>query len=338
VRIGLTPVPAVTSDAGATQADETQAHAEVVSAGARAVTLLRAWSDLFTTGTGVGPNAEAFSRLRLVESYYRDAGAKVLLCLGIVDRQRTTRPSGLGGSWQSADVLRAVDQLIDQAFVAAGEELAYLAFGVDLDRYLVSLPSLERDAFQKFLIHALDYASHHPSRPPGTRIGVTLSSDALVARSAPELLALTAASDVTIATYYPLESNFVARAPSMVAADLDALSASLLGDAGPRPVILQEVGYPSSEQAGGSLEKQRVFFDTLFEALDVRRDRFPFVSVHALNDERAPRCEAEAAAYGAPSDPRAVAFRCSLGVRGADTAPKPAWTSVLDGLATFRAP
>jgi len=336
VRVGLVPVPATTSDAGATTADETRAHAEVVAAGARAVTLTRSWSELFSTATT--PNLEALSRLRAARSYYRDAGVDVLLCLGLVDRQRMARPSALGGSWQSAEVVRAAEQLIDETFAGAGTELAYLALGVELDRYLTILPSVERDGFQKFVLHALDYARRHPSRPSRTRVGVTLSSDAIISSSLPELAALIAASDVAIASYYPIDQGFVARAPSRIAADLEALSASVSSDAGPSPIVLQEVGFPSAESAGGSLEKQKLFFDGLFAALEMRRDRFPFVSVYALNDERAARCEAEAMAYGAPGDPKAIAFLCSLGVRGSGAAPKPAWVSVLGGLATFRAP
>jgi hypothetical protein len=153
---------------------------------------------------------------------------------------------------------------------------------------------------------------------------------------------LLAKSDVAVANYYPLDEAFQARPTTGVAQELDALVLGVTGDAGEagssRPVLLQEVGYPSAAENGSSPEQQKAFYQGLFQALTTRRDHFPFVSVNGFHDAHPTRCQSEAAAFGAAASSVAVAARCSLGLRSADQTAKPALSSVLEALAAFSNP
>jgi hypothetical protein len=334
VRVGVLPV-AASADGGPTQANETLAHLEIVAAGSRASTIVRRWDDLFTSATL--PEPAAWQYLGGISKLYADAGRSVLVSLAVVDRTLDARPSGVTGTWSSATTISAGHALVDRTFATFGAELAYLAIGNEVDRFLALAPTAEREAFVTFAKSVIDYARAHPSLPPGAKIGVSATTDALTQPS-PELAELIAASDVPIASYHAVDASFVARPASAAASDLDALWAAIGGDGGSKEIVLSEVAYPSSSESGSSLEQQRAFFDGLFVALLSRRERFPFVVVRGSHEEPAEVCDAHAVAIGAPGSPAASAAYCSFGLRAAAGDDKPAWGSVVDGLATFSSP
>ncbi len=334
VALGIVPVPRA-GDASPTPLDEATASLEVLSAGARGVSLVRRWDALYAD-TGA-PDAAAWSRLGVDAVQYRDAGRSLLLCFAVVDRSLDARPAQLAGDWDAPEVLDAMDAAIDDVFATFGPELAYLSFGYELDRRLAESPVADGKGLVALVMHALEHARSHPNRPAGTRVGVTATADALGAPS-PELSKLVVASDAVIATYVPVSATFQARLPASAADDLDALAAAVAGDGGARSVVLQEVGYPSAAKAGSSPEQQDAFYVALFQALSSRRDRFPFVSVRGLHDAWPGACAADAEAVGAPANAKAEALYCSLGLKEGDGNPKPAWETMKNALATFADP
>ena len=336
VRLGLVPTAGSMSDAGPTVGDHTQATLDVLAAGSRAVTLARRWSDLFIDATT--PRSEPWSFLSKSAPLYRDADRAIAFSLVAVDRTTDARPSGLSGGWDAPATLAAVEALVDKTYATFGSELAYVSIGTEVDRFLESASPADRAAFVTFAVHAMDYARQHPNRPADTQVGVSASAGGIVAESTTQLLELLRASDAVIATYFPLEASFDAKPPAGVAADLDDLVVAVSSDAGTREVVLEQVGYPSADGASSSAENQAAFFDVFFQTLSSRRDRFPFVSIYALNDPAPSICEREAAALGAAGDAVAIAARCSMGVREHDGTTKAAWMPVLDGIATFASP
>lgn len=336
VRVGLVPVPRSSGDAGSTPANETDAVLDVLAAGSRAVTFVHRWDSLFFEASQ--PRAELWTRLANVAPVFREQDRSVLFAVAMVDRTLDARPSDVSGPWDSSDTLDAMESLVDTTFGTFGGELGFLSFGTEVDRYLEVLPEAQRPSLVSFLISAMDYARAHPNRPSGTQVGVTLRATSIAQQTMPEVAQLIEASDVAIATYYPLESDFAVRPPAVAGDDLDALTLALAGDGGSRVVVLQEVGYPSAPETGSSEEDQRAFFDGFFQVLLARRADFPFVSVYGLHDAPPTTCAAEAAALGVPGDPIAMAARCSFGMRHGDGVNKPAWDVVLEGIATFAAP
>lgn len=330
VRVGVIPTPRPDEPLlGVSLGD-----IDTLAAGSRGITLVLRYDEHFTAAST--PNASAWQDIETRANLYRDAGVEVLVAIGVVERAEDARPPGLT-AWDSAEAFFGVEAFIDRVFAVFGDELAYVSLGTELDRWIVGQTSTERDAFIRFVGHAFDYAARHPARRPGTAMGATVSHHGLVAPD-PHTQQIIDRAEALIATYYPLDDDFIARAPETIGEDIDALSSAAQTDAGARQLILQEVGYPSARDAGSSVDQQAAFYRTLFDELSEQRHRFPFVALFSLYELPVEACEADAASYGAADATGAIAARCSLGLRRRDREPKPAWGVALDGLARFASP
>lgn len=341
LRLGILPVPA-SVDGGTSALDEKQAVLETLSVGSRAVSLAQRWNGLFAKP--LEPVPQAWQKLGDIALLFRESGSSLLFCLSLVDRTLDARPVGSAPGWNDLTTRAALEAAVDRVFETFGTELAALSFGNEIDRYLAKVGAKERQELFALLSHGIDYARAHPSRPPAAVVGVTVGSAALSSPSK-EIAGLVAASDVAIVTYYPLDSSWQARPPTLVPDDLDALDETLSVDAGdggdaapPKPIFVQEIGYPSAADNASSTDQQNAFFQQLFQALATRRGRFPFLAINGLHDAPPGACQNEATALGAPASAPAIAARCSLGLRSADGTAKPAYATVLSGLAAFSKP
>jgi len=99
-----------------------------------------------------------------------------------------------------------------------------------------------------------------------------------------------------------------------------------------RPLILQEVGYPSSAILSSSDQKQAQFVTQVFRAWKANGNRIPFLNFFLLHDLPTQSCIELAKYYGLPSDRNFQSFLCSLGLRQSDGRPKLAWTSLMDAV------
>jgi hypothetical protein len=108
--------------------------------------------------------------------------------------------------------------------------------------------------------------------------------------------------------------------------------------AGDKPLVLQELGYPSSPANGSSEAMQAAFFTDAIAAWRARRTRMPFVSLFLLHDLTAEQCADFGVYYNLPNQPTFISFLCSLGLRRTDGTPKPAWNAVRTAAAWLRAP
>ena len=337
LRLGIIPVPPSSTDAGPSPADQKLAELDVIALGSRGVSQVLPWKQLFESPSTPAP--AAWAKLEAVSKLYQGSGRDLLVCLALVDRTLDARPPGSAPSFGDATTVAALEALIDKVFATYGKELYALSFGNELDRYFSSHGTKEAAELAALVEHGIDYAQKHPKKPAALQIGATFSAQSLTGTLAPSIASILQKSDVVVTTYYPLDASFAARPPSGVAQDLDALPSQLGGDAAPpRPILLQEVGYPSAAANKSSPDQQKAFYQALAQALTGRRARFPFVSINGLNDLHPAACASEAAAFGAPASAAAVAARCSLGLRGAGETDKPAMASVLEALAAFSAP
>jgi hypothetical protein len=100
-----------------------------------------------------------------------------------------------------------------------------------------------------------------------------------------------------------------------------------------KPLILQEVGYPSSAMLNSSEQKQAEFVANVFTAWQAAGDRIPFLSSFALHDFSPQICEDLAKYYDLPDDENFKAYLCSLGLRRANGTPKLARQSPVDSAA-----
>lgn len=331
VLLGVLPVPLAD-----TLASEAQATLDIVSMGSRAVTLELRWDDLFSGPTT--PVNDVWLRLSNRSAFHASTGRRLLVCLTLVDRTDPAKPAGLAGKWDSPGTQLALDALIDKAYATFGDELYLLSFGNEVDRFLAAAPVGERTELVNLVEHGIGYAKNHPQRPIGSLVGVTFGSRAVSETVPASVSELMNASDALVFAYQAVEASYLANTPGSVATELDSLAAVGQSDAGGKPVVLQRVAYPSAAENESSLDQQNEFYQAFFEALLTRRDRFPFVVIDGLYDENDEDCANQAALIDATGNAKAEAMYCSFGLRETSGTPKPAFATVIDGLATFSSP
>ncbi|WP_044244586.1 hypothetical protein [Chondromyces apiculatus] len=324
VIIGITPSPRASGDAPPGQGEQLDAVLTTFAAGVRGAMVRRTLSN-------TGP--EAAAELTGVAQRYAANGKQVLFNLALAERAADGRPAELSTlAWDDPVVISAVHDAVDLVLDTFGDSLAYLTFGSEVDIYLTRHPE-QRPDFEALALEACAYATQHPDAPPALRTGVGFSMSSASAPTLP-LTALREAGEVAAFTYLPGVADGAAAPTSDVAGALDRMI--VLADG--RPVVLQATGYPSAESAGGTRDKQRLFFSTLAEALAPRRAAFPFVNVVELNDPAPAACDSRVSAQGEAPDGPFEGFACSLGLFDLTGSEKPAWGEVAAIAATFASP
>jgi hypothetical protein len=199
----------------------------------------------------------------------------------------------------------------------------YLSIGNEVDVYLSAHPDAWT-AYARFYRYA---AAQAHALAPWLKVGATTTFDG-GARYSRQVKRLNAPSDVEIVTYYPLGERFTVRPPDSPLTDFRAL----LRLAGGRPLVLQEVGYPSARRLNSSPAKQAAFVRAVYRAWANAGGRIPFLNFFLLHDLTRASCEQLGSYYGL-RDENFLAYLCSLGLRRANGVPKPAWRAFVDGAA-----
>lgn len=301
-----------------------------LSAGSATLPVYERW-DTLSGATGT-PRAAAWARLDDMIEPYREREQGVALCIGLVDRSVRAWP--VLEEVDSVASRLAIERTIHEAFTRYAAQLTHLCFGYEVDRYLAAVPEEEAAPLLELLGHAVAYAKTHPLWSPRIALGVAIT---LQAASDPDQLAKLALGHEVVAVYDPLDENAELRDPAGIAAELEAALAArpLDADGEPLPLTLLEAGYPSAEAVGSSEQTQRIYYESLFEALALHAGELGFVGLFGLGDRAPARCDLEAASFGDPLSPRAAA-RCSMGLRADTGESKSAWPSVLSALSRYR--
>jgi len=133
--------------------------------------------------------------------------------------------------------------------------------------------------------------------------------------------------------YLPLDAAAHAVADDQALEPLRQLALA----AGPHPVLLQEVSYPSDQTVSSSEVRQASFYRRLFDLLTTDGEPFTLLSISPHTDPSAADCAAQAATYSQPTS-SLIAARCSLGLWRHNGQPKAAWSVVLGGISSFYSP
>ncbi len=323
VRVGLIANAVREGVPPATRIDEVEAAASAYAAGARVAAVKRHWADADVA------TLAADAELARAGCASAPSCRPVAFTLAVVDGALDGRPEELiGDDWSSAASEDAIDAAVDAIFEAFGEDLAVLAIGARVDRW-VALHEEDEEALSALLGRAVERAQQRGG--DGLLVGVGVSGDGALAAGGPAV-ALRALGTATMTSLFPgmhdVSEGATLPSPAAAAQVLDAIDGIDPG----RPVALVEVGYPSSSSLGSSEDAQTVFFGSLFAALDTRRESFPFVVASRLHDLGDGACAAEGVELG-EEDEQVLAYRCSTGLRSEEDTPKPAWTSLLAGIA-----
>ncbi len=228
---------------------------------------------------------------------------------------RETPPDLRETPFGAPEFIERFKALFDVMLPMLAEDVRYFSIGNEVDVYF-SLHPDELDAYAGFFVATRDYVHE---RAPWLAVGVTLTFDGLTA-NAETLAPLIDASDVLIATYYPLG---LGGEPDPTAPLRDI--PFLLEAAGDKPLVVQEIGYPASPLLGSSEEDQAAFVHYVFEAWREAGARIPFLNFFLLHDLPASLCTELTGYYGLPNNEVFYEFLCTLGLRQADGTPRLAW-------------
>jgi hypothetical protein len=281
-------------------------------AGVSVVHLSLNWNDI-ETAPGVYGNAF----LGIADLYFPARGVTVHLTLRPINTVRVEVPDDLVGlAWDDPQMILRFNQLLDFVFAQIPNvDVGVLAIGNEVDGVLASAADY---AAYKVFFEAT--RAHARTLRPGLRVGVTAMFPGLTGAPRDWLVDLNAAADFVSVTYYPLTAGFV-RAPTVVGGDFAALVALYPLKA----IVLQECGYPSSPDCGGTEQMQRDFVVEVFRAWDAQ-PTIEHVSFFKQTDWADADLDAFLVYYGI-STPEFRGFLASLGMRHWNGAAKPAWTA-----------
>lgn len=221
--------------------------------------------------------------------------------------------------------------LIDAfAPVFADSRVPYIVVGNEVDVYLAQHPG-EWATYTTFYDDAVAYIHQ---KLPGKKVCFSATFAGASGAQQANVAALAQASDVWDLTYYPLGANFTVLSPTSPATDLPRMVAL----AGGKPVILQEVGYPSAALLGSSEALQAQFVTSVFQSWQPLEAKIPFLCVFQLDDTAQATAQAYAQQQGMAANANFLAYVTSLGIRNADDTPKQGFAAFLAGVASLGLP
>lgn len=315
VFLGMNANALQTGDEPPTGADRLVAQLTAQAAGIRVVFIDAPWDS-------VDPDA-----LAGLISDYANQELRVVVNLLVVDGHADRRPDGIAAlDWDDSDAVAAIQSTIDAILTAGRDRLDALVIARRSDAYLEE-HSDEAAAFASFAAGAVGYAQSMGPADVDVGVGVTYQQE-------PTQEVLIQLGSIAAFSYFPGLSEAMLPGGLAVAKDLDFM----LNQAEDRPVVLQQVGFSSEMELGGSEQLQQQTFDDFFAALAPRRASFPMVNVHQLHDLSPAACEGLAFAQGIEASAPEARYLCAAGLRDAAGEAKPAWYPFLDAAATFGSP
>lgn len=304
---GISTVPRLVPAPGLR--DYIEAADAVNGAGARASFESATWSDL--------DSAAGLAKLTDSLNSAGKRGYTVLLTIKVLDTTVRVTPADLSAlAFDASAVKQRFHALIDTLAPSLGA-VRYLSIGNEVDVYLGSHPAT-LDAYARFYADAVSYVH---TRLPGVLVGVTSTYSGVSGMSV-----LNAHSDVVVMTYYPLGPKFAPRPPSTARVDVP----KMLDIAGTKPLVLQEVGYPSATRLSSSESAQAAFVTEVLAAWKAAGARIPMLNWFALGDFTPELCATLSSYYSLGGDQNFAAYLCTLGLRRVDGVAKPSWQAFLD--------
>lgn len=283
-------------------------------AGVDGNTFTEKWSVLEPDGIQIDEYVDGINGY---QDYFHDT---IMLGVQVINTTAKETPADLlDVPFDDPRMLRRFEALFDAILAQLDHDARYLSIGNEVDVYLAN--HRDWDAYKVFYDGAVAYV-HQVA--PEIQVGVTVTYKGLLDYT-DEVMRLNQNSDVLIVTYYPLGAAFTADNPDAPLTDFP----TMVELAGGRPVVLQEVGYPSAELLNSSESEQAQFVRSVFAAWEAAGDSIPYLDFFLLHDLSDDFCSDLEAYYGL-SHPNFHAYLCTLGLRTADGTPKQAWDAFVE--------
>ncbi len=247
-------------------------------------------------------------------------GQKELLTIATIDTVKKRLPADLADlQWDDPVLEKRFDDLLGQVAPIVAGKISWISLGNEVNPYLTAHAE-ELQPYLRFLAHERDTVHR---LLPKVQVGVTITCmDSTLQSYIPK--ALQQGMDVTIFTYYPLDPQFKVIVPLQTKQHFDAM----LDIAGDRPLLLQEIGCPTSDASGGSEAIQADFVNQVFDQMDAHAGKIGLGVFFMENDFSADQLKLWTAYYGIGA-PSFIGYLATLGLCDGTGKPKAAWPAFI---------
>ncbi len=283
---------------------------EQVRVGAQGLAMSAKWNEL--------EPAQGQYALKKIEDSVglsRFIGGKSLFTFQTIDTNNWALPQDLTGlRFDDPKVVGRASVLLNKMLTSLGQGVKWISLGNEVDIYLAEHPE-ELPEYLK-LLKELEAVVRRER--PDLKVGVTVTFDGLTRRS--DIVAKVAKfGDCAVVTYYPTKEDFSPLPLTETGAHFDRMMSFAAG----RPLVLQEVGLPSSTLLGSSNSLQADFVSAIFRQLETRKG-IEFASFFMQYEFPAPMLDFFESYYGLKNE-RFRAFLGTLGFHDSAGNPKPSW-------------
>lgn len=280
------------------------------------------WSEL-------EPSPKVYSTKRMVDEFSAAAsnGMEVALTVRTIDTGFAHRPSDLKGlAWDHPTVVSRYVAAVKAILAKVSKQPKWIHVGYEVEPYLLGYPA-ELAPFKRFVTSV----AAELKKTSAASVGIVFGFDSTKGHN--EIFRQLESVCAHVAfDYYALRpmSGYM-----HVGADSPTFDLPLMQYfAGDKKVLLTEVGYASSLEVNGGLDKQADYYTTLLDLVGKSKGQIAAVNVWSLNDMPLDIVTQTTQSYGL-NVPGATAFLSSLGIRDSRGVPKPAYSPVLAAFGQF---
>jgi hypothetical protein len=325
--VGIDANPAANTNFSA--AAQNAASQLAVTAGARFEHLSALWSDLEPS-----PGAYSFSGLQSSIAYAAAYKMSVDLTIRTIDTNQVSIPADLAGRALNDPVVISRFQAMLAALAPKlTSTVKWVQLGNEVDIYF----SQNMSVIPAFMSLYSAGASTLKAERAGTSVGVVFSYSAYWYNNA-AFLAISPYMDHIAFTYYPIRPDYTVHDPSIAMSDLGEMISAANG----RPMVLTEVGYPSSTVIASSNALQSTFYSNVLNTVQGLSGRVAAVNFFQMSDMPTATVNSLVAYYSTGASVGSAqafgAYLGSLGTVDVTGTGKPAWTAFAAGASKFLAP
>ncbi len=275
------------------------------------------------TALETAPNIYNFSILDIANWYYPFYNMPIDLNIDPLETNRLEVPSDLDSmAFDNPIFINRFKILLDsvKVHIPLTSTLSSLIVGSEGDIYL----GADAVKWQQYINFYDSIANYARVIWPGLKVVCEFTYDGLINQNA-FAQAINANSDYIGVSYYPLNSNFTVKPPSVVANVFDSIVALYPT----KPICFYQFGYPSSASCNSSETLQRQFIIESFQNWDNYAQNIKLIDFTWLHDYDSATVNFYANYYGI-SDTSFLEFLHTLGLRKWDGngIDKPAFTEL----------
>lgn len=243
----------------------------------------------------------------------------IILSVQLINTVKREVPEDLHKTaWDDPAMVMRATALMEAALaLLPGDRISYVVFGNEVDVYFTQHP-IELTSYLTLFrqIRAMVQAKY-----PNVRLGIASAFDSVREKRSALIETLNRDTDVVVLTYYGVQALKVLP-PDAPQKELPMMVSLAAG----KPVVLQEVGYPSGAGVSSSEAQQAEFIRHFFAAWEKHRHAIPSISLFLQTDFGSRICQQLTDYYGMKDYKIQFAdVICTLGLKDAHGRPKQGW-------------